>query len=86
MLAALFTFVALVASCASATQAIYPGNSTECESAPQWLDQPVDHNDTSIGTFKQKYYIATEFYTPGGPILLFQGEESTLTECLVRIS
>ena len=65
-------------------QALYPANGTYCELPTKWLDQLIDHNYTNVGNFKQKYYMTTEFYTPGGPVPLSQGEESTLTECLVR--
>ena len=32
--------------------------------------QPIDHNDLSLGTFHQRYWFTSEFYEPGGPIIL----------------
>ncbi|KAF9061176.1 peptidase S28 [Rhodocollybia butyracea] len=44
---------------------------------PRFFTQKIDHfNDTS-GVFRQQYQLETGFFKPGGPILLFQGEEST---------
>ncbi|KAG6896631.1 hypothetical protein C0992_007037 [Termitomyces sp. T32_za158] len=35
-----------------------------------YFDQLVDHNNPSLGTFKQRYWHTYEFYEPGGPIIL----------------
>ncbi|KAJ8081297.1 hypothetical protein PM082_007132 [Marasmius tenuissimus] len=35
-----------------------------------YFDQLVDHNDPSLGTFKQRYWHTAEFYEPAGPIIL----------------
>ncbi|KAG6861573.1 hypothetical protein C0995_014869 [Termitomyces sp. Mi166 len=35
-----------------------------------YFDQLVDHNNPSLGTFKQRYWHTYEFYEPGGPIVL----------------
>ncbi|KAI0764283.1 peptidase S28 [Trametes elegans] len=35
------------------------------------FDQLIDHNNPSLGTFKQRYWHTYEFYEPGGPIILF---------------
>src|ERR1700755_1384126 len=34
------------------------------------FDQLIDHNNPSLGTFKQRYWHTWEFYKPGGPIIL----------------
>ncbi|KAF8869175.1 hypothetical protein CPB85DRAFT_850313 [Mucidula mucida] len=31
----------------------------------QYFDQPIDHNDLSLGTFEQRYWLNDEFYKPG---------------------
>ncbi|OJA10855.1 hypothetical protein AZE42_13461 [Rhizopogon vesiculosus] len=35
-----------------------------------YFDQLVDHNNTGLGTFQQRYWMNWEFYQPGGPIIL----------------
>ncbi|RDB19887.1 putative extracellular serine carboxypeptidase [Hypsizygus marmoreus] len=34
------------------------------------FDQLIDHNNPSLGTFKQRYWHTYEYYEPGGPIIL----------------
>lgn len=37
-----------------------------------WIDQPIDHfNYYSKATFKQRYYVLSDFYTVGGPAYLY---------------
>ncbi|KXT02964.1 hypothetical protein AC578_10610 [Pseudocercospora eumusae] len=48
----------------------------------RWFTQRLDHFGDNQRTFQQKFYMSTEHYRPGGPILLFQGEESTSLDCL----
>ena len=50
----------------------------------EFFDQQIDHFGQHNGTFKQRYNLITEFFKPGGPILFFQGEESTELDCVVR--
>ena len=35
-----------------------------------YFDQLIDHDDSSLGTFKQRFWHTYEFYEPGGPIIL----------------
>lgn len=35
-----------------------------------YFDQLIDHNDSSKGTFKQRYWTTAEHYEPGGPIVI----------------
>ncbi|KAI0797037.1 serine carboxypeptidase S28-domain-containing protein [Abortiporus biennis] len=35
------------------------------------FDQVIDHDNPSLGTFKQRFWFTYEFYEPGGPIILF---------------
>ncbi|KAG1737102.1 peptidase S28 [Suillus paluster] len=41
-----------------------------------YFDQLIDHNDPSLGTFRQRYWMDWEFYEPGGPIILMTPGES----------
>ena len=36
---------------------------------PFYFDQPVDHSDTSAGTFKHRYWANTDWYQAGGPVI-----------------
>ncbi|KAJ8495770.1 hypothetical protein ONZ51_g1545 [Trametes cubensis] len=41
-----------------------------------YFDQLIDHDDPSLGTFQQRYWVSWDYYQPGGPILLMNaGEE-----------
>lgn len=35
-----------------------------------YFDQLIDHQNPSLGTFKQRYYFTYEYYKPGGPIVM----------------
>ncbi|KAJ3821069.1 serine carboxypeptidase S28-domain-containing protein [Lentinula raphanica] len=49
---------------------------------PQLFDQPLDHSGSlSNATFSQRYWISTEFYQPGGPIIFYQGAENSQFLC-----
>ncbi|KAJ4299976.1 hypothetical protein N0V90_005224 [Kalmusia sp. IMI 367209] len=49
--------------------------------AYSYLTQKIDHSDSNYGTFQQRYSIIDEFFKPGGPILMFQGEETDRLDC-----
>ncbi|KAG6844351.1 hypothetical protein H0H87_007576 [Tephrocybe sp. NHM501043] len=40
------------------------------------FDQLIDHNNPSLGTFKQRFWHTYEFYEPGGPIVLLTPGEA----------
>lgn len=31
---------------------------------------PIDHNDSSVGTYQNRYWVNEEHYAPGGPVFL----------------
>lgn len=41
-----------------------------------YFDQLIDHNNPSLGTFKQRFWHTYEFYEPGGPIVLMTPGEA----------
>ncbi|KXN71214.1 peptidase S28 [Conidiobolus coronatus NRRL 28638] len=43
-----------------------------------WFSQPLDHDNDSIGTFQQRYYVNPEFYKEGSPAFLYLGGEGEL--------
>ncbi|KAH9888524.1 peptidase S28 [Cubamyces lactineus] len=52
-----------------------------------YFEQLIDHNNPSLGTFKQRYWHTYEFYEPGGPIILMTPGEvdaSTYTSYLTN--
>ncbi|KAG0175495.1 hypothetical protein DFQ28_000083 [Apophysomyces sp. BC1034] len=38
---------------------------------PYYFDQPIDHSDPHSKTFKQRYWANTDWYKPGGPVILY---------------
>ncbi|KAG7096411.1 hypothetical protein E1B28_003851 [Marasmius oreades] len=41
-----------------------------------FFDQLIDHNNPSLGTFKQRFWHTYEFFEPGGPIILMTPGEA----------
>ncbi|KAL0576862.1 hypothetical protein V5O48_005127 [Marasmius crinis-equi] len=41
-----------------------------------YFDQLIDHNNPSLGTFKQRFWHTYEFYEPGGPVILMTPGEA----------
>ena len=41
---------------------------------------PIDHNDSSVGTYQNQYFVNEKYYSPGGPILLFDVGESVAAQ------
>lgn len=56
-------------------------NTTNTTCSHNWMTQSIDHSGAHNGTFQQRYTLNTDFYKPGGPILLFQGEETDVLDC-----
>ena len=49
------------------------GNSTT-----NFYTQQVDHSDASRGTYQQRYYVDTTYYSSGGPVFIYIGGEGNL--------
>lgn len=51
---------------------------TNLASTDNYFDQLIDHNNPSLGTFKQRYFFSDEFWTrQGAPIVIMNpGEQS----------
>ncbi|CAG8597774.1 16716_t:CDS:2, partial [Acaulospora colombiana] len=43
-----------------------------------YYDQIIDHNDKKSGTFKQRYFVNSSCYKPGGPIFITTAGESSI--------
>lgn len=75
-------FVLITASLATAALG---QTGTQCSHPTMFYDQRVNHSDPDSGTFKQQYQLVLDYYKPGGPILFYQGAETTNLSCVVRI-
>ncbi|TFY55377.1 hypothetical protein EVG20_g9334, partial [Dentipellis fragilis] len=51
-----------------------------------YFDQLIDHNNPSLGTFKQRYWFDWENYEPGGPMVLFTPGEGNAEEFTVFLT
>ena len=63
-----------------------PPGLANCTHPTAFFPQQVDHASGQNETFLQQYQILDEFYKPGGPILFYQGAESSTMGCLVGFS
>jgi hypothetical protein len=48
---------------------------TATNSTPAYLSQPIDPNDPSVGTYRQKYYMDSSQWDGSGPAFLSIGGE-----------
>jgi hypothetical protein len=57
-----------------------PGNVVQLnDSAPlpdvEYIKLPLDHSDPSAGTFRNRFWATTQYYKPGGPVILYDAGE-----------
>lgn len=38
---------------------------------------PIDHTNSSVGTYKNRYWVQEEYYQQGGPVFIYDVGEST---------
>ncbi|KAI9310572.1 serine carboxypeptidase S28-domain-containing protein [Dichotomocladium elegans] len=48
---------------------------TDSRYGPFFFDQPIDHNDPDSPTFRHRYWANTDWYKPGGPVILYNAGE-----------
>jgi len=53
--------------------AVLPLYDTVC-----YFDQFIDHENPSKGTFKQRYWTTSEFYKPGGSVVMLTPGETSV--------
>ncbi|CAG8682061.1 337_t:CDS:2 [Acaulospora morrowiae] len=53
---------------------------------PYYYNQTIDHYDKKSGTFKQKYFVNSAFYKPGGPIFITTAGETAISVNQVKLS
>ena len=51
-----------------------------------YFDQLIDHNNPSLGTFKQRYWHTAEFYKPGKPLHILTSHFLTIHYSQVDLS
>jgi serine protease 16 len=44
-----------------------------------WFNQTLDHDNSNSPTFKQKYFVNTQYYKPGGPAFVYIEGESPIS-------
>lgn len=37
---------------------------------------PIDHDDSSVGTYKNRYWVSDKYYRKGGPVFVYDVGES----------
>ncbi|OAD79741.1 hypothetical protein PHYBLDRAFT_179228 [Phycomyces blakesleeanus NRRL 1555(-)] len=53
---------------------------------PFYFDQPIDHFDFESKTFKHRYWTNTDWYEPGGPVILYNAGEAPADERAIYVS
>ncbi|KAJ5116728.1 hypothetical protein N7456_001076 [Penicillium angulare] len=51
-------------------------NSTD-EVIAEYVSIPIDHNNSAIGTYKNRYWVQDKYYVKGGPVFVYDVGEST---------
>ncbi|KAI9056849.1 peptidase S28 [Trametes sanguinea] len=51
----------------------------------QYFDQLIDHENPSLGTFKQRYWFNYQYYQPGGPVILMNAGEASATHAVAYL-
>ncbi|OXV11776.1 hypothetical protein Egran_00463 [Elaphomyces granulatus] len=42
----------------------------------EYADIPIDHDDPSVGTYKNRYWVSDKAYAPGGPVFVYDAGET----------
>lgn len=38
---------------------------------------PIDHEDPSVGTYRNRFWVTEKYYTPGSPVMVYDIGENT---------
>ncbi|KAJ5819597.1 hypothetical protein N7474_005188 [Penicillium riverlandense] len=53
----------------------------------EWTTIPVDHEDESVGTYQNRYWVSEDYYRPGGPIIVYDvGETSAQSSAMAYLA
>lgn len=48
---------------------------------------PIDHEDESVGTYQNRYWVSEHYYRPGGPIFVYDvGEASAENSAMAYLA
>jgi hypothetical protein len=48
---------------------------------------PIDHEDESVGTYQNRYWVSEDYYRPGGPIFVYDvGEASANNSAMAYLA
>ncbi|ORZ13501.1 serine carboxypeptidase S28-domain-containing protein [Absidia repens] len=53
---------------------------------PYYFHQVVDHQDTNSTTFRQRYWVNSDWYKTGGPVILYNAGETAADERSVYVT
>ncbi|KAL2849820.1 serine carboxypeptidase S28-domain-containing protein [Aspergillus pseudoustus] len=45
--------------------------STDSSVPAEYVSIPIDHDNPSVGTYRNRYWVNDAYYTPGGPVILY---------------
>ncbi|KAL4875467.1 serine carboxypeptidase S28-domain-containing protein [Aspergillus karnatakaensis] len=48
----------------------------EAEPSPEWVTLPIDHDNSSVGTFQNRFWASDAYYKPGGPVIIYDVGET----------
>lgn len=54
-------------------------NAKDTSVTAEWTTLPIDHDNSSAGTYQNRFWANTDHYKPGGPVFVYDvGEASAL--------
>eukprot|EP00927_Polykrikos_kofoidii_P066730 TRINITY_DN62292_c0_g1_i1.p1 TRINITY_DN62292_c0_g1~~TRINITY_DN62292_c0_g1_i1.p1 ORF type:complete len:482 (+),score=77.31 TRINITY_DN62292_c0_g1_i1:52-1497(+) len=55
--------------------------------ATHWFEQPCDHNDftSAAPTFRQRFLVNDSWWSPGGPVLIYTGNEAPIEDFVTSV-
>ncbi|KAI9372756.1 serine carboxypeptidase S28-domain-containing protein [Aspergillus egyptiacus] len=51
--------------------------STQADIEPETVELPIDHDDPSVGTYQNRFWVNEAYYRPGGPVVLYDAGETS---------
>ncbi|KAH8689890.1 putative serine peptidase, family S28 [Talaromyces proteolyticus] len=44
---------------------------------PEYVSIPIDHDNYTLGTYQNRYWVSTKYYKPGGPVFVYDVGETS---------
>lgn len=67
--------------CPGGTLDARTGNPSQCPNETRFFAQLLDHEKEGCETFPQQFDMISDYFRPGGPIILYQGAETPAISC-----